>query len=135
MAGTIMVAILIAAATTPVDIPTGMTTYGLDIVVKFDAVRCRLWRKLIYLSLFSSRAQAFTTEGSNIQFLTFFFSSRTYTDCAKDIVAAMDTVEEAEEEATQVVVATSTASPAEVINKEATAKVKEEIVCLTLVLV
>jgi hypothetical protein len=130
-----MVAILIAAATTPVDIPTGMTTYGLDIVVKFDAVRCRLWRKLIYLSLFSSRAQAFTTEGSNIQFLTFFFSSRTYTDCAKDIVAAMDTVEEAEEEATQVVVATSTASPAEVINKEATAKVKEEIVCLTLVLV
>jgi hypothetical protein len=44
MAGTIMVAILMAAATTPVDIPMGMTTYGLDIVVKFDAVRCRLWR-------------------------------------------------------------------------------------------
>ena len=42
--GTIMVAILKAAATTPVDIPTGMTTYGLDIVVKFDAVRCFLWR-------------------------------------------------------------------------------------------
>jgi hypothetical protein len=46
MAGTIMVAILIAAATTPVDIPTGMTTYGLDIVVKFDVACCRLWRKV-----------------------------------------------------------------------------------------
>ena len=29
-----------AAITTPVAIPTGMTTYGLDIVVKFDAFRC-----------------------------------------------------------------------------------------------
>lgn len=28
---------IIAAITTPVAIPTGMTTYGLDIVVKFDA--------------------------------------------------------------------------------------------------
>lgn len=35
--GTIMDAILITATTTPVDIPTGMTTYGLDIVVKFGA--------------------------------------------------------------------------------------------------
>jgi len=34
LTGTIMVAIL---ATTPVAIPTGMTTYGLDIVVKLDA--------------------------------------------------------------------------------------------------
>lgn len=33
--GTIMDAILTAATTTPVDIPMGMTTYGLDIVVKF----------------------------------------------------------------------------------------------------
>lgn len=28
-----------AAVTTPVAIPTGMTTYGLDIVVKLDAFR------------------------------------------------------------------------------------------------
>jgi hypothetical protein len=42
--GTIMAAILKAAATTPVAIPMGMTTYGLDIVVKSDAVRCLLWR-------------------------------------------------------------------------------------------
>jgi len=34
--GTIIMA---AAVTTPVAIPTGMTTYGLDIVVKFDAFR------------------------------------------------------------------------------------------------
>lgn len=35
--GTITVAILKAAATTPVAIPTGMTTYGVDIVVKLDS--------------------------------------------------------------------------------------------------
>ncbi len=37
--GTIMVAIPTAATTTPVAIPMGMTTYGLDIVVKFSALR------------------------------------------------------------------------------------------------
>jgi hypothetical protein len=42
--GTITVAILKAAETTPVAIPMGMTTYGIDIVVKFDAVRYLLWR-------------------------------------------------------------------------------------------
>lgn len=42
--GTISVAILKAVATTPVAIPTGMTTYGLDIVVKFGAVRRLLWQ-------------------------------------------------------------------------------------------
>jgi hypothetical protein len=42
--GTITVAILKTARTTPVAIPTGMTTYGLDIVVKFGAVRHLLWR-------------------------------------------------------------------------------------------
>ena len=31
--------ILAVAETTPVAIPTGMKTYGLDIVVKFDASR------------------------------------------------------------------------------------------------
>lgn len=30
------------AITTPMDTPTGMTTYGLDIVVKFDASRTLL---------------------------------------------------------------------------------------------
>jgi hypothetical protein len=39
--GTKMVAIL---GTTSVAIPTGMITYGLDIVVKFDAVCYFLWR-------------------------------------------------------------------------------------------
>lgn len=36
--------ILKAAATTPVAIPMGMTTYGLDIVVKFCAFRYLSWR-------------------------------------------------------------------------------------------
>ena len=34
------IAMAAAAVTTPVDTPMGMTTYGLEIVVKLDAFRC-----------------------------------------------------------------------------------------------
>lgn len=69
--GTITVAILMVVATTPVAIPTGMTTYGLDIVVKFDAVRCLLWRgRSAPLTL--SDAEIFIPEGGNIPYFYMF---------------------------------------------------------------
>jgi hypothetical protein len=74
--GTISVAILKAVATTPVAIPTGMTTYGLDIVVKFGAVRRLLWQSRFGPLTFEG-SKHFTTEGGNIPSLFTFLRFHT----------------------------------------------------------
>lgn len=65
--GTIMDAILTAATITPVDIPTGMTTYGLDIVVKFGAIN---FLGEVTRQLLTFERLAFIVQDSN--FIEFF---------------------------------------------------------------
>jgi hypothetical protein len=60
-----------AAVTTPVAIPTGMTTYGLDIVVKSNASRCFGCRDAIRLALSSELSRSHRHSGQQHSLFSF----------------------------------------------------------------
>jgi hypothetical protein len=62
-----------AAVTTPVAIPTGMTTYGLDIVVKSNASRCLAYRDATRPALSLSSGKRIITQGINIPSFSFHY--------------------------------------------------------------
>jgi hypothetical protein len=129
--GTITAAILKAAETTPVAIPMGMTTYGLDIVVKFDAVRYLLWQSRSAPAHFRATARHPPRKATTIpHFFPLSFSSRVCTDYVKDTVAAVAMVDKA---ATPMEEGTLTDSLDTLMEAEDLAEAREETVCLTLV--
>lgn len=102
--------VLAVAETTPVAIPTGMKTYGLDIVVKFNASRSCVSMLISSLSKAACLFAPLTTK------LLFFFSLlRTCANSHSEV--ATDTQVEVVEatEAVAVEVETSTATAEEVV--------------------
>lgn len=131
-----------AAVTTPVAIPTGMTTYGLDIVVKSNAFRCLAYRDATKpaLSFEPRRTHHITRQQHSI----FFFSlSQDYHANSIEVleVEVMDTLEVAAVVVTAVVAEeASTATQEEVVDMEAVVVealevVQAETACQTLELV
>jgi hypothetical protein len=125
--GTITVAILKAAETTPVAIPMGMTTYGIDIVVKFDAVRYLLWRSRSAPAHVRATPRHPPRKAATSHLFLLSLSSRSYTDYVTVVVAMVDKAAIPMEEGML------TDSLDTLMEAEDLAEAREETVCLTLV--
>lgn len=64
--------LMAAAVTTPVAIPTGMKTYGLDIVVKSNASRCFECRDAIRLALSFELSRSYRHSGQQHSLFSFY---------------------------------------------------------------